>query len=76
MMKSSIATMTTIVAGDTFRTPGLCPPQLEDLRALNQEMKYMCPDQQLKEMSGETSQLPACWLKLSGVDRQEGGQAV
>ena len=45
--------MMMMITGDLYRTPGLTPPGLEDLRALNQEMKFRCPDQELQEMAGK-----------------------
>lgn len=43
------------VSEDTYHTPGLTMPTLEDIQALNKEMKFMCPDDQLKEMAGDMS---------------------
>ena len=36
-----------------YHTPGLMGPTLEDIRALNEEMNFMCPEEQLKEMAGD-----------------------
>ena len=43
------------VVGDTYHAPGLTTPSLEDIRALNEEMNFRCPDEQLKEMVGKLS---------------------
>ena len=44
-----------IVSGDTYNAPGLTGPTLEDIRVLNEEMKFRCPDDQLKEMVGKSA---------------------
>ena len=48
------------VSGDTYHAPGLTGPTLENIGVLNEEMKFRCPDDQLKEMVGKSAAAGMC----------------
>lgn len=47
----SCRTATKMADADNYRQPAVSNPQLEDVRALNDELKLKCTEQQLKEMT-------------------------
>ncbi|KAK7104602.1 hypothetical protein V1264_019295 [Littorina saxatilis] len=57
--------MMMMISGETYHAPGLCGPGLQDIRALNEEMKLKCSEQELQEMTAMMGEVTKAYQRAS-----------